>query len=108
MSATDTDISQRNISRPTGGNGWSRWLQRGRNRSGGGFRMWVKRMFTDAGNDEASRTLGDGHNGAQNTRKIGYWDINTTTAEPMEANSCETALYRGSGRLFRPRPGLPK
>src|SRR5262245_61535769 len=32
----------------------------------------------------------------------------TTTAEPMEANACETALSRGSHRLFRPRPGRPK
>src|SRR5262245_38415742 len=70
--------------------------------------MWVKCRFSDAGNDEDSRTLGAGQNGAQNTREIGYWDNNTTTAEPMEANSCETALYRGSGRLFRPRPGRPK
>src|SRR5262249_37947304 len=32
----------------------------------------------------------------------------TMVAEPMEANACETALYRGSRRLFRPRPGRPK
>src|SRR5215813_13070685 len=32
----------------------------------------------------------------------------TTTAEPIEANACGTALYRESRRLFRPRPGRPK
>ena len=32
----------------------------------------------------------------------------TMVAEPMEANACETALYRRSRRLFRPRPGRPK
>src|SRR5262249_39068117 len=29
-------------------------------------------------------------------------------AEPMEANACGTALYRGSRRLFKPRPGRLK
>src|SRR5262245_47775445 len=29
-------------------------------------------------------------------------------AEPMEANACGTALYRGSDHLFRPRPSRPK
>jgi hypothetical protein len=29
----------------------------------------------------------------------------TTVAEPIWGNAGGTALYRGSGRLFRPRPG---
>src|SRR5271166_5899910 len=29
----------------------------------------------------------------------------TTVAEPTWGNASGTALYRGSGRLFRPRPG---
>src|SRR5215510_7147331 len=31
----------------------------------------------------------------------------TMVSEPMEANACGTALYRGSRRLFKPRPGRP-
>src|SRR5215469_18629801 len=32
----------------------------------------------------------------------------TTVAEPIAANAGGTALYRGSGRLLKPRPGRPK
>ena len=51
--------------------------------------MWVKCRFSGAGNDEASRTLGAGQNGAG---KIPESRCRTMVAEPMEANACETAF----------------
>jgi len=95
--------SQRNTSGPAAWKRWARLLRCGRDRSAAGFRMLVMSRIRHA----AIVPFPDNRSEPAKTERPKYPEngCRTTIAERMGGNASGTALYRESGRLFRPRPG---